>query len=60
MHDKLSPREVEEIQIKGVRLHKKLLEKGERPDMRPWGGRFEAEDGKYILNPSQKPTKTAQ
>lgn len=31
----------QETQIKRIMLHKELLAKGERPDMRPWGGRFD-------------------
>ena len=30
----------EDVQ-KGYRLHQQLLEKGENPDTRPWGGRFD-------------------
>ena len=35
---------LEERVKKGYRLHQNLLEKGEKPDTRPWGGIFENEE----------------
>jgi len=32
-----------EEKIKTIMIHKKLLSQGERPDKRPWGGRFDKE-----------------
>lgn len=35
------PEEITAGILKELRLRSRLLAKGERPDMRPWGGKFE-------------------
>ena len=37
-----------EAERKGYRLHQHLLAKGEKPDTRPWGGRFDLSRDKAL------------